>query len=162
MDFEFAHEIPADPDAVAEALLDKKFQASLSKLGQLSERKVLSQEKDSDGRVVRAIRCVLNLDVNGVAKKFIGDKDPAWVEHATWHPEKMVWTWEVHPEVAADLLEASGEIALEASRKGTKRVVSGSLKVKVPLYGGKVEGWVVKGLESAYEDEAEHLTEWLA
>jgi hypothetical protein len=162
MDFEFAHEVPASPDEVAAVLLDRKFQSSLSDLGPLHDRKVLSQKKGPDGLITRRIRSVLDLHITGVAQKFIGDGDPAWVEEATWHPDEMLLTWEVHPEVAADLLEASGEIALEASRKGTKRIVAGVLKVKVPIYGGKVEGWVVQGLEGAYEAEAERLTEWLA
>jgi hypothetical protein len=161
MDFEFGHQVPAPPEEVADVLLDKKFQSSLSHLGALSERKVLSQKKDADGRVVRRIRCVLNLNISGVAEKFLGDSDPAWVEEATWHPDEMLWTWEVQPEVAADLLEASGEIELKASGKGTKRIVAGKVKVKVPIYGGKVEGWVIAGLKEAYAEEAEHLTEWL-
>jgi hypothetical protein len=161
MEFEFHHTVPGEPEEVAEVLLDRKFQSSLSQLGALSERKVLSQKK-VDGLVVRRIRCVLDIDITGVAKKFLGNGDPAWVEEATWHPDDLLWTWEVHPEVGADLLEASGEIALEAARGGhTNRLVTGNIKVKVPVYGGKVEGWVVKGLESAYEDEAGHLTEWL-
>ena len=161
MDFEFHHTIPAPPEDVAEVLLDRKFQSSLTKLGALSERKVLSQKKDSDGLIHRRIRCVLDIDVEGVAKKFIGGADPAWVEEAVWHPEDMVWKWEVHPEVAKELLEASGTISLKPTKTGTKRVVEGQLKVRVPIYGGRVEGWVVEGLKSAYKDEAAHLKDWL-
>ena len=161
MDFEFHHNIDADPEAVAEVLLDRKFQSSLSKLEGLTERKVLSQ-KTQDGLVVRRIRCVLDIDITGVAKKFIGDGDPAWVEEAVWHPEEMKWLWEVHPEMGGELLDASGEIALTKARGGkTKRLVTGQIKVRVPLYGSKVEGWVVQGLESAYEDEAAHIADWL-
>jgi hypothetical protein len=162
MDFEFHHTVPAEPEEVAEVLLDRKFQSSLSKLDGLSERKVLSQKKDGDGLVVRRIRCVLDIDITGVAKKFIGDGEPAWVEEATWHPDEMLWRWEVHPELGGELLEASGAIALKPVKGGkTKRLVTGEIKVRVPIYGSKVEGWVVHGLESAYEDEAAHLTEWL-
>lgn len=161
MDFEFAHQLPGGPEEVADVLLDKKFQASLSDIGALSHRKVLSQEKDGDGRVVRRVRCILNLHLTGMAEKFIGDSDPAWVEEATWHPEDMTWVWQVQPEVAADLLDASGTITLEPAKKGTKRVVTGNVKVKVPIYGSKVEGWIVQGLKEAYEEEAERLGEWL-
>jgi hypothetical protein len=31
----------------------------------------------------------------------------------------------------------------------------------VPLYGGKVEGWIVDGLRAAYDEEADRLAEWL-
>jgi hypothetical protein len=160
MDFQFHHSVPADPEEVAEVLLDRKFQASLSQLEGLRQRKVLSQKKEGDV-IHRRIRCVLDVKVTGVAKKFLGDGDAAWVEHATWHPDEMLWRWEVEPEVGGDLLEASGTIELQPAKKGTKRLVTGKIKVRVPVYGSRVEGWVVEGLKSAYEDEAGHLTEWL-
>ena len=40
-------------------------------------------------------------------------------------------------------------------------MVTITVKVKVPLYGGKVEGWIVDGLEHAYAEEAERLQAWL-
>jgi Protein of unknown function (DUF2505) len=50
---------------------------------------------------------------------------------------------------------------MEADGEKTVRRVTGTVKVRVPLYGGKVEGWIVDGLERAYEEEAERLAEWL-
>jgi hypothetical protein len=161
VDFEFFDHIDADPEAVAEALLDKRFQASLSDLPALEERKVLSQKKGKDGRIHRRTRCVLHIDISGVAKKFIGDADPAWVEDATWHPEDMTWEWDIEPEIAKDMLEASGTIEIKNAKKGTQRVVRGKVVVKVPLYGGKVEGWILEGLKQSYAEEAERLSEWL-
>lgn len=161
MKFEFSHPIPADPDAVAAALLDRDFQSSLHRVGKLKERELLGQEEHPDGSVTRRLRCVLDLDVSGVAKKFIGDSDPAWVQHETWDPQARAWAWEVHPEVGEGLLAARGSILLEGSEGKTIRTVTGEVKVGVPLYGGKVEGWIVEGLEQAYGEEAELITRWL-
>lgn len=162
MDFDFAHAISAPPERVAEALLDEDYQRSLGDhLGPLSHREVLEQHEEEGGRVVRHIRCVLDIKVDGPARRFIGDADPAWVEEAVWHPDKHVWEWKIVPEVAADLLKASGTIELHPEDGGTSRVVAGSVQVRVPLYGGRVEGWIVDGLRDAYADEAEHLQAWL-
>lgn len=162
MDFEFDHPISAAPERVAEVLLDTEFQASLGDhLGPLSHREVLEQTEMDDGRVVRHTRCVLDIDVDGVAKKFIGDGDPAWVEEAIWYPDKHIWEWKIIPEVAKDLLSSSGAIELRPHGTKTIRAVTGWVKVRVPLYGGKVEGWIVNGLEEAYADEAGHLEEWV-
>ena len=49
--------------------------------------------------------------------------------------------------------------------RGERLACGGSLgmvKVSVPLYGGKVEGWIVEGIEQAYDEEAERLERWLA
>jgi hypothetical protein len=162
VDFEIEHAVTGKPAHVAEVLLDHEYQASLGDhLGPLSHREVLEQTEMDDGRVVRHIRCVLDIDIDGPARRFIGSSDPAWVEEAIWYPDKHVWEWKILPEVAKELLAASGTIELHPKGAKTLRVVTGEVKVRVPLYGGKVEGWIVDGLERAYADEADHLEAWL-
>lgn len=160
MKFEVEHHFRSSPDEVAAALLDETFQATLKDVGRLADRVVLSQE-DEDGVIVRRTRCVLHLEVSGTARRFIGDADPAWIEVAEWHPEDMRWTWVVEPEVAAELLEVHGHTELRTDGDGTLRRVAGHVKVRVPIYGGKVEGWIAQGLQEAYNEEAERLEEWL-
>jgi hypothetical protein len=161
VEFEVVHEFEAGVDEVAATLLDHDFQASLKDIGALAGREVLSQE-EKDGLIVRRVRCILDIDVNGVVRKFIGDSDPAWIEVGTWNPEGSTWTWVIEPEAAADMLHADGRTELLPSERGTIRKVIGNVKVRVPLYGGKVEGWIVDGLERAYDEEAVRLEEWLA
>lgn len=162
MDFSLAHSFDAPVDALAAALLDRRFQDSLGDVGSLSERTVLSQEEKAGGRVVRRVRCVLAVDVSGVARKLMGDGDPSWVEEAAWDPAASRWEWVIHPEVAAHLLSASGSIAVAGDERRSTRHVDGRIKVHVPLYGGRVEGWIRDGIEAAYEEEAARLADWLA
>ena len=162
MDFSLEHSFAAPVDSLAETLLDRDFQDSLADVGSLSERTVLSQESLAGGRVVRRIRCVLGIDVSGPARKLMGDGDPAWVEEATWNPEAARWEWVIHPEVAAHLLTASGTIELLGDARRATRRVRGQIKVHVPFYGGRVEGWIRDGIEAAYEEEAARLADWLA
>jgi hypothetical protein len=161
MDFEIKGVVTFATPSVAEALLDERFQKSLADIGPLAERTLLSQEAQADGTVIRKVRCVLDLDIKGMARSFIGDGDPAWIEVAVWDPDRNTWEWEIEPEIGGDLLEARGSITLEPDGDETLRTVRGKVKVRVPLYGGKVEGWIVDGLERAYEEEAERLSEWL-
>ena len=161
MRFDISHSFAADPDKVAAVLLDEDYQASLADATSfLKSREVLSQDAHPDGRVRRRVRCVLGIDL-GAAKRFIEDGEPAWVEEATWHPDEMRWTWTISPEIAHGVLAASGEISLMPEREGTERVVAGDVKVRVPIYGSKVEAAIVRGLEQAYDDEADRLTAWL-
>lgn len=161
MDFEIDHQVSADPERVAEILLDERFQDSLSDLDGLSERTVVAQEKNGD-IVERRVRYVLDVRVSGIARSFLGDAEPAWVEIALWDPAAFRWDWTIEPEVAPELLEAAGTTELVDHSTGTARLVRGSVKVKVPIYGGKVEGWIVDGLERAYEEEARRIEKWLS
>ncbi len=162
MDFHLEHSFDAPVDALAETLLDRRFQDSLGDVGSLSERKVLSQKAEAGGRVVRRVRCVLDVDVSGMARKLMGDGDPAWVEEATWSPESFRWDWVIHPEVAGHLLSASGVVDVAGDEQRSTRRVAGRINVNVPFYGGRVEGWIRDGIEAAYEEEAARLAEWLA
>ena len=142
-------------------LLSEDYQRSLSDVTSLADRELLSQDKN-DGRVRRRVRCVLDVQLNSTAQRFVGDADPAWVEESRWDPQSKTWEWNVIPEVGGSLLEANGTIAIEDAGDGkTKRRVRGRVKVNVPLYGGKVEKMIVGGLERAYEEEAGRLSEWV-
>lgn len=162
MDFEISHTFAYDLDQVAAAILDEDYQRSLSDIESLKSREVLSQEQHADGSVVRRVRCVLDIHISGAAKSFIGTSEPAWVEESIWDPDRNLWEWVVQPEVAEHLLDARGFVSLEDGSEKTSRIVHGTVKVKVPLYGGKVESWIVDGLEHAYAEEAERLEAWLA
>ena len=160
MNFEITHTFDARPDEVAQATLDEDYQRSLKTLGKL-RRELLDQKARANGDIVRRTRCVLDIQISGVAKKFIGEGDPAWVEKATWDEEAMLWSFTIDPEIAKELLEANGTIQLSGEGDGALRTVEGQVKVKVPFYGGKVEGWIVNGLKDAYDEEAERLRAWL-
>lgn len=159
--FEISHLFDVPADALAETLLDEEFQESLSDIGALAERSVILHEERSDSTILRRTHCVLDVNVTGAAKKFLGDERPSWVEEAIWHPKPMRWDWTIHPEVAAELLKAKGKIHIQDDDGRAARTVVGDVKVSVPLYGSKVENWIVAGLERAYEEEAERIAEWL-
>lgn len=141
-------------------MLDEDYQRSLKRLGKL-RRELLDQKARADGDVVRRTRCVMDIEISGIAKTFIGEGDPAWVEEATWNEEAMLWSFTIDPEIAKELLEAKGSIQLADDGDGALRTVEGRVKVKVPFYGSKVEGWIVEGLTDAYDEEAERLRAWL-
>jgi Protein of unknown function (DUF2505) len=160
VDFSFEHRFDAAVDTVAEAILDEDYQRSLDGIEPLRKRELLEQVELEAGRVVRRTRCVLGTDL-GAAKRFLGDAEPAWIEEATWDPDDLRWTWVIQPEVARELLSSRGTMELLDKGDQTLRRVTGTVKIKVPLYGGRVEGLIVNGLERAYGAEADRLADWL-
>lgn len=161
MRFDLSHAFDASPQHLSEAMLDPVFQATLTDIGDLHDRKVLSMEETDEGGLVRNVRCVLALHISGMARSMLGDSDPAWVQEERWDPTRTHCEWVIHPEVAAEFLSASGTIHIGDGDGTATRTVTGEVKVRVPLYGGKVEGWIVDGVSRAYAEEAERLTEWL-
>lgn len=161
MRFEVSHVFETPPEELAHALLDPGLQASLRDIGDLHDRTVVSLVEQPDGRVIREVRCVLALDVSGVARSMLGDADPAWIQHEAWSASRTHCDWVIHPEVAAELLSSAGTIDIAGSGSSSTRRIVGDVKVRVPLYGGKVERWIVDGITRAYDEEAERVTAWL-
>jgi hypothetical protein len=161
LDFEFEHKIAADTNHVAQALVNEDYQRSLADVTSLADRELLEQKVSADGRVKRRVRCVLDIQLNPTVRSFIGNGDPAWIEEATSSPDLRTWDWNVIPEIGGNLLAAKGLIELDGSSEATIRRVTGSVKVNVPLYGGKVEKVIISGLERAYAEEAERLADWV-
>lgn len=161
MRFDISHDFDAAPERVAELMLDPAFQKTLSDIGGLHDRHVLDRKHGADGSLIRNVRCVLALEVSGMARSMLGNSDPAWVQEERWDPSLRHCDWTIHPEVAAELLTASGTIDLTGATDRTTRSISGEVKVRVPLYGGKVEGWIVDGVTRAYDEESERIAAWL-
>lgn len=160
MRFELQHHFPYPLDSVAGAILDRGYQESLSRIGPLKSRTLLSQQAEGDG-VVRRVRCVLEADFAGPVKAMLGSTDAAWVEESTWFPDQTMWKWTIVPEVAANLISAGGVMALLSTGESTTRIVSGEVDVNVPFLGGRVEQTIVDGVRQTYDEEAGRLTRWL-
>ncbi len=160
MRFDVVHEFEAPPEQITAALFEPGFQSSLDGVGGLRERTVLSEDQGAEG-TTRRVRCVLDIQVSGVARSMLGDADPAWVQVERWDRDRSHCDWTIEPEVGAELLSAGGTIDVAPSPRGCARSVAGEVKVRVPLYGGKVEGWIVDGVRRAYEEEARRIEAWL-
>lgn len=161
MRFEVSHPFDASAEQVATAMFDATFQETLTDIGDLHDRSVLSVEETNHGSVTRKVRCVLALEMSGMARSMLGDSDPAWVQEEHWDADRMHCEWTIHPEVAGELLSASGTIDIGPAGGKAIRSVAGEVKVRVPLYGGKVERWIVDGVSRAYDEEADLLARWL-
>jgi hypothetical protein len=161
VDFEVGHRFAVTAGELAAAMLDQDYQRSLFDIPPLQSRELLVQAPQSDGTVVRRVRCVLGIELPGAARNFLGGSEPAWVEEATWHPESLRWDWVILPEVAQDLLSSHGSIQIEPSGDKTERWVRGRVSVKVAMFGGRIERVVVDGIRRAYEEEAQRLGAWL-
>jgi hypothetical protein len=57
------------------------------------------------------------------------------------------------PDHYPDHLEATATASYEDTSGGSRRVVVGDLRVRMPLFGGKVEQGIVSGLREHLADE---------
>jgi hypothetical protein len=84
-----------------------------------------------------------------------------WVDDATFVLAARGARHEILPDHYRDRLSSQYDDVLHDDAGSTRRVLTGTLKVRAPLVGGRVEKAIVSGLREYVEAEAELLNRWL-
>jgi hypothetical protein len=158
--FDVTHQFAAPPDAVAGAMTDETFVASL-RLPDLEAPDVLGRSSDANGTVIRyRYQFVGTLDP--IARRILGSDRISWVQEVRVDPSAargdLAVTADSHPE----RLQFSGDYTLTANDGGTTRRLRGTFAIKVPLVGRKAEQHILPGLLQRIDLEAEAMRTWLA
>ena len=97
----------------------------------------------ADGGVTLAVSRALPDGAPGFLQRFL-PSDGRVVQTDTWGPDQegiRRGTWQAHlPGAPAEI---GGRMRLEPIPTGTRYTIEGEVRVKVPLIGGKAEGFVV-------------------
>ena len=162
MRFRLEHRFDAPLERVERAILDPSFDAQLAELPNVKERSVLEHEDRPDGSVHRKVRYRLHASLPSAVTRVIGTHDVQWVEASDFDPATHTWRFEIHPDLRGVGFDCRGTITLRSQGPGTVRELSGEVKVKVPLLGGRVEKAIVEGLTENMDAESELLARFLA
>ena len=160
MDFVIEQRLAGPPAQVQDALLDPAFVAARVELPKLGDAELLGLDRDTTSARLR------------VRLRFTGQLTPAvtavvdagrltWVDVASFELGAFRAEHRIEPDHYANRLSCAYSSELEAVDTGTLRTLRGSLKVRMLLVGGKVEGAIVSGLREHAAAEAVLLDDWL-
>jgi len=160
MDFVIEQRLVGPPASVQDALLDPAFMAARADLPKLGDAELLEHERDTTTARLR------------VRLRFTGQLAPAvaavidlarftWVDVALFDLVGLRAEHRIEPDHYADRLSCSYSSELAAVDTGALRTLRGSVKVRMLLVGGKVEGAIVSGLREHAAAEALLLDAWL-
>jgi hypothetical protein len=159
--FRIDQHIPAPLTAVEAALLNREFIAATAKLPKLGDPELLEQQRDGD-RVHQRVRYRFTAGLSSAVTRVIDPAKLTWVDNARYDLTSHTSRHRILPDNYGDRLEAAYDVALESLGDSTRRLVTGELKVHVPLVGGRVERAIVSGLEEHAAAEADLLGNWTA
>jgi hypothetical protein len=161
VNFRIEQRITAPLKAVENALLDRAFIAATAQLPKLGEPEFLDQEHDGD-RVHQRVRYRFTAELSSAVTRVIDPAKLTWVDDARYDLTSHTSRHRIVPDNYGDRLEAAYDVALESLGDSTRRLVTGELKVHVPLIGGRVERVIVDGLQEHAAAEADLLGNWVA
>jgi len=133
----------------------------MAELPKLGSAEVVGCTRDGDV-VSLQVRYLFQADLPGAVTRFVDPDRLSWVEDSTCDVAAHRTQCVIKPDYYANLLSGSYDAMIAASDTGSLRTVTGSLKVHVPLVGGKAEKAIVSGLEENAAAQTTILTEWIA
>ena len=148
------HDIDADVDSVHALLTSERWPAAKDAALKDGSR-VVRCEPTADGGAVLEVSRELPAGVPGFLERFL-PQDGRVTQTDTWDPpdgDVRRGTWTVHTPGAP--VTMGGTMRLEPGPQGSRYVVDGEVQVKVPVIGGKAEGFVVGMFEKLSAKEAE-------
>ena len=161
MHFEATHEFPAPAGDVVAVFCDPEFHTHLD-LPDLSRPEVVADTVDGATRVLR-LRYAYVGQLDGIAKKIVGDRPLTWVQELRMDPATFAGTLSYAVDGDAGRLQGDAQVAVTAiAAERSRRRINGELRVRIPVVGGRAERAIVPGLTRRIDVEAAALAEVLA
>ena len=160
MRFEISQEFRHEPRTVDEAYTDPALYPTLVGLPNLGDMKVLSHERDGDTARLR-VHVMFLREFSPAVAAAIDPSKLSWVQESTHDLAAGTTNFRFVPDNYADRFSAGGSTLIIAKGDGAVRTLSGDVKVRAPLVGGRVEKAIVEGLEEYLVAEAELVDRFL-
>jgi hypothetical protein len=158
--FSVEHRFPAPIPRVEAAMTDPAFYTALRDLPGVEPPELLDRS-EQHGHVVLRVRYVFSGDLPSVARRVLGHGEVAWVQRSTVDLERHRTDFTIEPDRHAELLTCAGVYLLRTDASDTVRTISGELRVRVPLLGGRAERAIASGLVERIDAEANALRDYL-
>jgi hypothetical protein len=152
----------ATPDEAFALVVDPKFRAAVCEATMALKYDVSIDEDASGGAFVRVER-TMPAEVPDFVKKLVGQTlDVRQTENWSAPGADGRRTADVRVDVVGQPAKMTGTIVLEPTSDGCHEVVTGQVKVSIPLLGGRIEPEIAKGILTAIKVEQKTGREWLA
>lgn len=152
VEFDFVQDFAAAPRDVVDTFVDPDFWGALDGLSATSVPEVLDIRRHGD-LVTVELRYRLIVALPREAARFIDTSNVSWVEVSDWNLRTATSQTRFVPDQAGRLLVASAVTSLTPFGDGTRRSISGDLRVRIPLLGSKVERAIIGGVGDHLEEQ---------
>lgn len=161
MNFELRHFFPCDTETLWAVIHDPAFQAAATQ-GAEVDRETLEDRTVAGIRTLR-VRYKLHKPLPTPVARALGAEKLSYVMEQRWAlnpPQHMRWT--LTPDVGAERVRCRGEFKVQSlGDDECERLITGELKISIPIVGGKIEERVIEEVKASYVRSAATLREWV-
>jgi hypothetical protein len=161
--FEVVHEFDIPLDALELAVISPNLFNELSSRLPSIESVQQKEHVLKDGRLERLWSYRANVRIPAFATRYVTPEMCAWDEKSTYDIKRHTSEWTILPHVKPEwrkLFAAKGTYTLAQLGSGrTRRTVSGSIELRVPLVRQVAEKLIVGEVRKTFDAEADTLRE---
>lgn len=161
MKFEIAQDLAARVTDVDDALVDPTFLIRMAELPKLGSAEVLDHRRDGDV-VHQDVRFLFQAELSRAVTRVVNPALMTWIERSVCDLTRHETTCEILPDHYTGLLTGRYRSVVGGQGTGSLRTISGELKVRMPLVGGKVEGAIIGGLKENAAAQVGLLDDFIA
>jgi Protein of unknown function (DUF2505) len=161
MRFQTEQHFDASRDRLLALFTDPDFYATLVGLPKISTPEVV-EHRTSGSAVHLGLRQRFTGQLPAAALAMIDPAKLSWVEEVDFDLDRATATTVLVPDHYADRFSCAGTYAFVADGGASWRRLSGDVRVRMPLVGGKVEGALASGLREHADAEAVLIASHLA
>jgi hypothetical protein len=152
--FRLEQHLAVSPDAAARAFADPAFYETVGTLPNLAPAEVLSHRAEGDVHTLR-IRYRFVGQLSSAVRAVVDPARLTWVEESVHDVARRRTRFTLRADHYADRFDAGGTYEFDAARdpESTIRIAEGSVTIRFPLVGGRVEAAIVSGLRDHLDAE---------
>lgn len=124
------------------------------------QRDVLEEKTEGDV-VVRRLRFTPARELPRAVASILGSTRLTYEQENRWDRPASALHWRVIPSFLPGKFDAAGKFEIRPTATGCEQVISGEVKVNVPLLGGQIEKTICGEIEGSYEKTAVAARRWL-
>jgi hypothetical protein len=133
----------------------------MAELPELGSAEVVTQSRAGDV-VHQDVRYLFRAELSSAVTRVVDPERLTWIERSECDLTAHRTSCEIVPDNYAKLLSGRYDAVIVAGGPGARRTITGELKVRMPLVGGKVERAIVGGIEENAAAQATLLDAFLA
>jgi hypothetical protein len=164
VDAQLQYAYEAAPDVVFAMFCDPEFLAAKFEATEALEYEIVECAATSGGGFRIITNRTVQADIPGFAKKFFKPNN-AMTQTEEWEPVSpggvRGGTWRIEPHGVPVSVSTAGTTRLEAANGGAVQHIAATIKVGVPLIGGRLERFVFDQAKQTMEVEHEFGQQWL-
>jgi Protein of unknown function (DUF2505) len=159
MKLDVRHAYDCTPERFWQMYWDDGFDAMLRSSSGVT-RELIAERTEGDV-VIRRLRFVPDRELPGAVASILGSKKLVYEQENRWDRARSTLHWQVLPSFLPGKLSAAGQFVVQATPSGCEQLITGEIKVSVPLMGGQIERAIVGEIEGSYLKTAAAGREWL-